>query len=89
METEKTNAIYSKVVEGNAGIVENVYTVGIGNIYNINKTPNVVNDNSKKVKNSYYITDITFNGTTDKKITNKALWDRNFQNNILNTSNKW
>ena len=89
METEKTNAIYSKIVEGNAGIVENVYTVGIGNIYNINKTPNVVNDNSKKVKNSYYITDITFKGTTDKKITNKALWDRNFQNNILNTSNKW
>ena len=25
----------------------------------------------------------------DKKITNKALWDKNFQNKILNTSNNW
>ena len=89
MEIENKNANYSKVVYSNNGSVENVYTVGIGNIYNINGTPNVQNTYYSSVINSYYISDIIFKGKDDKKITNKALWDINFQNNILNSTNMW
>ena len=89
MEIENKNANYSKVVYSNNGSVENVYTVGIGNIYNINGTPNVQNNYYSSVINSYYISDIIFKGKDDKKITNKALWDINFQNNILNSTNMW
>ncbi len=89
MDKENYDYTYSKIVTRNTGTVENVYTVGLGNIYKVNSTPNVAVDNSYKVKNSYYISDVIFKGTTDKKITNKALWDTNFQNNILNSSNKW
>ena len=74
------------LVNNNSSTIENIYTVGIGNAYNINSNPNVLNGSAK---NSYYINDKNFKGTRDKKITNKALWDINFQNNILNTSNNW
>ena len=90
-ETEKdsTNHGVSLIVENNdRGTVENIYTVGIGNIYPINYNPNTFGGYGK-VSNSYYINDVNFKGTVDKKITNKALWDTHFQNNILNTENKW
>ena len=86
---EDIKSNYSKFALENNKLIENVYSVGIGNVYNIDYTPNVIWDNSKEVKNSYYIGDITFKGTTDKKITNKALWDVNFQNKILNSTNMW
>ena len=80
--------VSSLVLNNYKGNIENIYTVGIGNIYNTNNNPNIFHGNGN-IENSYYINDIKFNGTADKKITNKALWDKNFQNNILNTSNKW
>ena len=83
------NKPVSLVVNNNdKGTVENIYTVGIGNIYNKTYSPNTYAGYGK-VENSYYINDIEFIGKTDKKITNKALWDKSFQNNILNSSNNW
>ena len=76
----------TNIARFNSAIIENIYTVGVGNAYNINSNPNVLNGSAK---NSYYINDKNFKGTSDKKITNKALWDKNFQNKILNTSNNW
>jgi len=70
-----------------SGFVENVYTVGIGNSYCIKNNANVFDDNGGRVKNSYYINDKTFKDTTDKKITNKLLWDEDFQNKVLNSNN--
>ena len=89
IDTESKNVNYAKIVHTNDGNVEKIYTVGLGNIYDLNHSPNVRFNNSKKVNNSYYIGDITFKGETDKKITNKVLWDTHFQNNILNTENNW
>ena len=89
VDVENTKANYSKIVRDNRKIVENVYSVGIGNIYYLDAGPNIVIDSLNKVNNSYYIGDIAFKGKRDKKITNKALWDKSFQNNILNSTNMW
>ena len=87
-ENFKEKSVTSLILNNDKGTIENIYTVGMGNIYNVNYNPNIFYANGN-IKNSYYINDIKFNGTADKKITNKALWDKSFQNNILNTSNKW
>ena len=87
-EKSKDNAPYSKIARNNVGTVKNVYSVGLGNIYNKSQGPNVFYD-SKKTENSYYIDEQIFTGKWDKKITNKALWDISFQNNILNSTNMW
>jgi len=84
----ENKTVSSLILNNDKGTIENIYTVGIGNIYNTNNNPNIFHGNGN-IENSYYINDIKFNGTADKKITNKALWDKSFQNNILNTSNKW
>ena len=80
--------MYSKIARNNVGTVKNVYSVGLGNIYNKSQGPNVLY-HSKKTENSYYIDEQIFVGKWDKKITNKALWDTSFQNNILNSTNMW
>ena len=89
VDVENTKANYSKIVRDNRNVVENVYSVGMGNIYYLNAGPNVAQDSLNRVNNSYYIGDVTFKGKKDKKITNKALWDVNFQNNMLNSTNMW
>ena len=76
------------VYNNSLGDIENIYTVGIGNVYHKTYNPNTY-VGSGKVENSYYINDIEFKGKSDRKITNKALWDTKFQNNILNSDNKW
>ena len=86
-EIDKFSSSATTMVSTNIlGKVENIYKVGIGNIYNIEGNSNV-GDGKGEVNNSYYINEKTFKGTVDKKITNKALWDINFQNNILNNNN--
>ena len=87
-EKDKDNAQYSKIARNNVGTVKYVYSVGLGNIYNKSQGPNVLY-HSKKTENSYYIDEQIFVGKWDKKITNKALWDTSFQNNILNSTNMW
>ena len=77
------------LVNGNGGgNVENVYTVGIGNTYRIDQNPNITNGQGR-ISNSYYINDKEFKGTADKKITEKLLYDSDFQNNVLNSDNQF
>lgn len=77
------------LVNGNGGgNVENVYTVGIGNTYRIDQNPNITNGLGR-ISNSYYINDKEFKGTADKKITEKLLYDSDFQNNVLNSDNQF
>ena len=76
------------VVDNNGGNIENIYTVGIGSTYQIEKNPNSYNGNGR-ISNSYYINDKEFKGTADKKITEKLLYDSDFQNNVLNSDNQF
>ena len=76
------------VVNNSGGNIDNIYTVGIGNEYNINYNPNTY-DGLGQISNSYYLNDKEFKGTADKKITEKLLYDSDFQNNVLNSDNQF
>ena len=76
------------VINNYGGNVENVYTVGLGSTYRIEQNPNITNGQGR-ISNSYYINDKEFKGTADKKITEKLLYDSDFQNNVLNSDNQF
>ena len=77
------------LVTGNGGgNVENVYTVALGSTYRIEQNPNITNGLGR-ISNSYYINDKEFKGTADKKITEKLLYDSDFQNKVLNSDNQF
>ena len=86
----KAGDSFSKLVGVNntAGNINNVYTVGLGTGYQIEKNANSGNGGGR-VSNSYYINDEIFKGTADLKTTEKVLYDTNFQNNVLNSENKF
>ena len=71
------------VVNNSGGEINNIYTVGIGSTYNISYSPNTYSGVGR-ISNSFYINDKIFKGTADKKVTNKVLYDVNFQNKVLN-----
>ena len=66
--------------------LENVYSVGTGDMTGVLRGPNVLETNSK-TKNSYYFSDIIFNKSDDMKTTPLALHDSAFQNQVLNEDN--
>ena len=66
--------------------LENVYSVGTGDMTGTLRGPNVNGTNSK-TKNSYYFSDIIFNTSDDMKTTPLALHDSAFQNQVLNEDN--
>lgn len=69
----------------NAGI-SNVYSVGKGNNYNLAYGPNVSSIGNSNITNNYYFTDEIFTSRYHLKTTKLALWDKTFQNQILNNS---
>ena len=72
----------------NNSTVQNVYSVGIGeNTTDYAHGPNVYNANSQKVYNSYYFADEIFTNEYNIKGNKLSLWDAEFQNQIINTSN--
>ena len=76
----------SNFVVSNSGSanVSNVYSVGIGKGYNVNYGPNIYSVNSTNIQNNYYFTDEIFKNTYNTKTTKLALWDTNFQNQLIN-----
>jgi len=68
--------------------LENVYSVGTGDMTGMLRGPNVYNTNSK-TNNSYYFSDIVFNISDDMKTTPLALYDSAFQNQVLNEDNSF
>ena len=72
----------------NLGIVENIYSVDINGGTGIKKGPNVYK-NYGIVNNSYYIYDKIYNNSTDYKTSKLALENKKFQNEILNSENKF
>ncbi len=83
---EKYIGSITSVMNHNA-ILENVYSVGLGNAYNLNLGPNTYYSDNKLIKNSYYFNDKIFQSPYNQKTTKLALWDTNFQNEILNSEN--
>ena len=86
----KSGDYFTKLVciNNGAGYINNVYTVGLGTGYQIEKNANSGNGGGR-VSNSYYMNDEIFKGTVDLKTTEKVLYDTNFQNNVLNSENKF
>lgn len=88
-EIKSANDTFSKLIQTNKyGITENIYTVGIGTGYQLEKNANTGRGGGR-INNSYYINDKEFKGTADKKITEKLLYDSDFQNNVLNSDNQF
>ena len=68
--------------------VQNVYSVGIGeNTTDLTHGPNVYYADSQKIYNSYYFADEIFTNEYNIKGNKLSLWDAEFQNQIINTSN--
>ena len=67
--------------------LENVYSVGLGDTYNLGVGPNIWYSERKQIKNSYYFNDEIFTSPYNQKTTKLALWDKSFQNEILNSEN--
>ena len=87
---ETNNDISNLVIFNNDNAkVNNVYTVGIGNIYYLNRGPNIYNTNSKNINNNYYFTDEVFSDSTHTKTTKLALWDKLFQDQLLNSEQQF
>ena len=85
----KENDVFSKLVANNyGGKVENVYTVGLGTGYTKQYNANT-GTTQGKVENSYYINDQIFEGKADTKTTSKALYNKEFQNKILNSEDSF
>ena len=86
----RTLDYFGKIVANNenAGHLENVYSVGLGTGYQIEKN---ANSGSGKgyINNSYYMNDKIFQGTSDTKTTKKVLYDKDFQNRVLNSEGKF
>ena len=69
---------------------QNIYSVGYGENNNFTYGPTIYNvAKSQNIKNVYYFADRVFNNTNNQKSTPLALWDNNFQNNILNSENSF
>ena len=67
--------------------VQNVYSVNISDgIIEQDAGPNVTG-NTGIVENSYYFSNKTFTNSDDRNTTKLALWDKDFQNKVLNSEN--
>ena len=82
--TTQENVSNLVVNNSNSANVSNVYSVGIGNGYDLNYGPNIRSVNSTNIQNNYYFTDEIFKNTYHTKTTKLALWDTNFQNQLIN-----
>ena len=85
------NEVISNIVgeNNNGATIENIYSVGIGDIYDLAYGPNVYTSYNEKVNNSYYFNDNIFNNAYNKKTTELALYDSVFQNQIINSEGKF
>ena len=86
----KANDYFAKLVYDNtsSGHIENVYTVGLGTGYKLAQGPNVTYG-SGNVSNSYYMNDLIFTGVLDTKTTKKVLYNKEFQNRVLNNDGQF
>ena len=73
------------LISSNSGNATNLYTVGDSP----NKTygPIMGDSNIANLERNYYISDDIYNNTFNQKVSKLVLWDKNFQNDTLNSDN--
>ena len=69
-----------------AGVIKNGYSVGVDETIDISNDPNAF-FNINKPNNLFYIDDKIFNTTKSKKTSTLSLYDKKFQNSVLNEDN--
>ena len=69
-----------------AGIIKNGYSVGVDETIDINSDPNGY-FGTNNAENLFYIDDKIFNTTISKKTSTLSLYDKKFQNSVLNGDN--
>ena len=72
----------------NYGIVRNVYSVDLNKDSTVSRGPNTCL-NLASVENSYYFSDKIFNNSRDIKSSELALYDVEFQNQVINSENRF
>ena len=77
----------ANIIVVNEGKINNVYSVELNKESTVTKGPNIYS-NSGSVKNSYYFSDKIYN-STDVKSSELALYDVDFQNEVLNSYSKF
>ena len=85
------NRYVANLVASNLGgaSLEKIYSVGLGDTYNLGYGPNVYGASNEKISNSYYFNDEIFNNKYNQKTTELALYDSVFQNQIINSEGKF
>ncbi len=85
------NSIGNIIVNNsNNSKAQNMYSVGYGEIDDFTYGPTIYNvTKSQNIENIYYFADRVFGNSNNQKSTPVALWDNNFQNNILNSENSF
>ena len=72
----------------NYGTVRNIYSVDLNKDSTVSMGPNVCYNNGI-LENSYYFSDKIFNNTKDIKSSELALYDVEFQNQVINSENRF
>jgi len=72
----------------NYGTLNNVYSVDLNNDSTISRGPNVSGNNAT-VTNSYYFSNNIYTNSIDIKSSELALYDTEFQNQIINSENRF
>ena len=68
--------------------ISNIYSVGVSeSVTNLSNGPNIYTISSGRIYNSYYFADKIFTNEYHVKGNKLSLWDSNFQNQLINTSN--
>ena len=80
------NTYLSNIVarNSNGARIENIYSVNLGDTYDLTYGPNIYETNSENISNVYYFSDEIFKNMHEQKNTKLALHDYEFQNRLLN-----
>jgi hypothetical protein len=79
----------SMVGYSSAGLIENSYSIGEGLGYSLTRDPNVGSISTLSTNNLYYYSTLNYSTNYSKKVSNLALHNVEFQNETLNSDNKF
>ena len=78
----------ANITVANRGLIRNIYSVDMTGKSTVTSGPNVWS-NLSTMESSYYFSDKTLTNTQEIKSSNLALYDKDFQNQILNSEEKF
>ena len=83
-----TSNTQANIAIANYGTVNNIYSVDLNNDSTISLGPNI-NNNNATVTNSYYFSSKIYTDSVDIKSSVLALYDVEFQNQVINSENRF